>query len=121
MWVIDNGCSTHICRNKQKFESIKETNGGCVRFGDNAKGKVTVVGTITLISSCDLLEVYLVEGLKHNHLTISQLFESGLQVTFNTVSFTIKQSDKSSHLFGDRVNIIYIFNIIDFHHSHVLL
>lgn len=33
-WYINNGCSTHMTRDKKKFVSLKEK-GGCVVFGDN--------------------------------------------------------------------------------------
>ncbi|KAH0773457.1 hypothetical protein KY290_010594 [Solanum tuberosum] len=72
MWVLDSGCSRHMCGKKENFKTIKIIDGGCVRFGDNAKGEVTGVGTTTLSSSCDLVKVYLDEGLKHNLPNISQ-------------------------------------------------
>lgn len=73
MWVLDSGCSRHIYGKKENFKTIKRIDGGRVRFGDNAKAEVTGVSTITLSSSCDSIEVYLVEGLQHNLLSISQL------------------------------------------------
>lgn len=36
------------------------------------------VGSTTISPSCDLVEVYLVDGLKHNLLSISQLGEQVL-------------------------------------------
>ncbi|KAH0665666.1 hypothetical protein KY285_026872 [Solanum tuberosum] len=114
MWVLDSGCSRHMCGKKENFKTIKMIDGGCVRFGDNAKGEVTGVGTITFSSSCDLVEVYLIEGLKHNLLSISQLCDAGFQVTFNTASYIIKHPEKKLTLIGDRVNNIYVLINVDF-------
>ncbi|XP_015158901.1 uncharacterized protein [Solanum tuberosum] len=114
MWVFDSGCSRHMCGKKENFKTIKRIDGGCVRFGDNAKGEVTGVGTITFSSSCDLVEVYLVEELKHNLLSISQLCDTGFQVRFNTVSCIIKHPEKKLTLIEDRVNNIYVLNNVDF-------
>ena len=54
MWVLDSGCSRHMCGKKEIFKTIKRIDGGCVRSGDNSKGEVTGVETIILSSSCDL-------------------------------------------------------------------
>ncbi|KAH0672766.1 hypothetical protein KY284_023853 [Solanum tuberosum] len=93
MWELDSGCSRHMCRKKENFKTIKKIDEGFVIFGDNAKGEVTGVGTITLSSSCDLVEVYLVEGLKHNLLSINQLCDVGFQLTFNTTICIINHHD----------------------------
>ncbi|KAH0755142.1 hypothetical protein KY290_025412 [Solanum tuberosum] len=114
MWVLDSGCSRHMCGKKENFKTIKRIDGGYVRFGDNAKEEVIGVGIITLSSSCDLVEVYLVEGLKHNLLSISQLCDAGFQVTFNTTSCIIRHPEKKLTLIGDRVNNIYVLNNVDF-------
>ncbi|KAH0765629.1 hypothetical protein KY285_001500 [Solanum tuberosum] len=69
MWVIDRGFSKHMCGKKENLKTLKKIDGGYVLFEDNAKGEVVGVRSITLSSSCDLSEVYLVDGLKHNLLS----------------------------------------------------
>lgn len=55
---------------KENFNSVKEIDGCYVRFRDNAKEEVIGVRTIMISPSCNLIEVYLVDGLKHNLLSI---------------------------------------------------
>ncbi|XP_049364757.1 uncharacterized protein LOC125829593 [Solanum verrucosum] len=43
MWVLDSGCSRYMCGKKENFKTIKKIDGGCVRFGDNAKGELQVI------------------------------------------------------------------------------
>lgn len=97
----------------RKERNIKTTKV-CVRFCDNAKGEVNGVLTIAFSSSCDLLKVYMVEGLKHSLFNISQLCDAGFQVTFNKTSCIIKHFEKKLTLIGDRVNYIYVLNNVDF-------
>ena len=57
---------------KVKFAFLIKKNGGYVTFGDNTKGRIIGQGnigndTVSLIES-----VLLVDGLKHNLLSISQ-------------------------------------------------
>lgn len=73
-----------------------------------------MTGTITLNSSYDLVVIYLVKGLKHNLLNISQLCNAGFQFTFNSANSFINHIEKKFTLIGDRVNNIYVLNNVDF-------
>ena len=60
-----------MIKNKDKFISLTTINRGRVTFGDNAKGKVIGNGKVRRIPHCFVDDVLLVEGLKHNLLSIS--------------------------------------------------
>ena len=34
-WIIDNGCSHHMTRDRTNFEHFEHYDGGSVRFGNN--------------------------------------------------------------------------------------
>ena len=54
----------------------------------------------------------LVEGLKHNLLSISQLCDKGLEVTFQIEICLISSRDsRESHLVGKRVNNVYMLDL----------
>ena len=75
--------------NKDKFISLTIINGGKITFGDNAKGKVISKGKIGRLPNYFIDDVLLVEGLKHNLLSISQFYDKGNQVIFNTAQCLI--------------------------------
>jgi len=52
-------------------------------YGDNSKGKILGYGTVGL-SKTKVENLCLVEGLKHNLLSISQLCDKGHRVTFKS-------------------------------------
>ena len=54
------------------FQCLTPTHGGTITFGDNQKGKTIGAGKISINSYLDIENVLLVEGLKHNLLSISQ-------------------------------------------------
>jgi len=56
--------------------------GEFVTFGDNAKGKVVGLGTVGQPYSITIRNVLLVDGLKHNFLSISQFYDDGHEVIF---------------------------------------
>ena len=62
------------------FLSLQRKNGGYVTFGDNAKGKIIGQGNIDNDTSSLIENVLLVDGLKHNLLSISQLCDKGFKV-----------------------------------------
>ena len=61
-------------------------------FGDNGKGRIIGRGSIGNNSSSLIENVLLVDGLKHNLLSISQLCDKGFKVIFESSHCIIKDS-----------------------------
>ena len=85
MWYLDSRCSRHMTGEKERFSILSHHNGGNVTFGDNRKGEIVGKGTICS-SSSNIENVYLVDGLKHSLLSISQLCDKGNRVVFDSHS-----------------------------------
>ena len=56
--------------------------GGTVTFGDDSKEKIIGIGNIKIGSSPLIENIILVDGLKHNLLSISQLYDRDFKVIF---------------------------------------
>ena len=69
-WIIDNGCSHHMTSDMNKFFKFKNHDGGIVRVGNNATYHITWIGSITLDGKTNTDDVYFVDGLKHNLLSV---------------------------------------------------
>jgi len=63
-----------------KFTYISPKKSEHVTYGDNNKGRILGVGKIGMNSSNSIENVLLVEGLKHNLLSVSQLCDKGYLV-----------------------------------------
>ena len=70
---MDSGCSRHMTGDESKFSFLTKRNGGYVTFGDNIKGRIIGQGNIGNDTTSLIESVLLVNGLKHNLLSISQL------------------------------------------------
>ncbi|WVY94278.1 hypothetical protein V8G54_033366 [Vigna mungo] len=81
-WYLDSGCSRHMIGDPTKFSTISYKATGHVTYGDNNKWKIIGIGKIKTTSSYEIKNVLLVEALKHNLLSISQLCDKGLKITF---------------------------------------
>ena len=47
-WILDSGCSYHMCPNRDWFSTYESTEGGVVLMGNNAVCKVVGKGTIRI-------------------------------------------------------------------------
>ena len=98
--------------NASLFTKIKKKGHGSVTFGDKSMGKIIGVGKIGKDPSNSIDNVYLVDGLKFNLLSISQLCDKGNLVTFASTHCIIK--DKKSEkitLYGPRIDNVYAIDI----------
>ena len=77
---------------ESKFAFLKRRKRGYVTFGDNENGKIIGHGSIGNNFSFPIEDVLLVDGLKHNLFSISQLCDKGFKVIFKSSHCIIKDS-----------------------------
>jgi len=82
LWYLDSGCLRHITGDKSKFAKLELKEEGFVTYGDNNQGRILGSGVISNGVSFNIHNVLLVEGLKHNLISISQLCDKGFKVVF---------------------------------------
>ena len=81
-------------------------------FGDNGKGRIIGHGSIGNNSSSLIENFLLVDGLKHNLLSISQLCHKGFKVIFESSHCIIKDSQNDKIIFiGHRNENVYTIDI----------
>ena len=108
MWYLNIGCSRHMTGDSTLLTKFVERAGPSITFGDDSKGYTMGYG---LISSENVIieSVALVDGLKHNLLSISQLCDRGNEVWFTKEACVI--SDKTTGnilLTGNRKGNVYV-------------
>nr|XP_016476032.1 PREDICTED: uncharacterized protein LOC107797643 [Nicotiana tabacum] len=70
-WYLESVCSSHMTSDKNLFKEVTKINGENVKFGDDSKEKIIGTGTVPFKNNYDITEVYLVDGLNYNLLSIS--------------------------------------------------
>lgn len=63
-----------------EFTNFKIQDGDIVRVGNNVACQVKGIRSITLDGKTNTEDVYFVDGLKHNILSIGQLVDKGYQL-----------------------------------------
>ena len=94
---LDSGYSRHMTEVESKFLFLTRRKGGYVTFRDNGKGRIIGHGYIGNNSSSLIENVFLVDGLKHNLLSICQLCDKGFKVIFESSHYIIKNSQNDKN------------------------
>ena len=85
---------------------------GSVTFGDNSKARAVGIGSVDFIGTKQVEQVLLVDGLKHNLLSISQLCNEGNIVTFEHDKCIIKSPEiKETRFVAQRHKNMYVLQL----------
>ena len=71
LWYLDSGSSKHMTRNKALFKTLFEGKIRIVTFGDGSKFVIRGIGTMDIPGLPIFEDVWYVDGLKANLLSIS--------------------------------------------------
>ncbi|XP_070041544.1 uncharacterized protein [Nicotiana tomentosiformis] len=88
-WYMDSDCSKHMTGTTDDFLSLKTLQGGSVFFGNGKKGYILGVGRVGKTLTHSVENVYYVNGLKYNLLSVSQICDKGHKVEFLSKSCTV--------------------------------
>jgi len=75
--------------------------GGTITFRDDSKEKIIGIGNIKISSSPLIENVVLVDNLKHNLLSISQLCDRGFKVIFDDLTCNILDRQTNACVLSD--------------------
>jgi len=83
LWYVDSGCYRHMTGEKSNFLSLMAAQSGSVAFENGKTGTIVGIGKIGESLSHFIDGVYLVNGLRHNLLSVSQLCDKDNLVVFS--------------------------------------
>src|ERR1051325_581713 len=111
-WFLYSGCSRHMTGDISLFFDFVAKKKGFVTYGDNIKGEILGKGSVGNPSSTTISGVLLVDGLKHNLISISQLCDKGYNVSFSKDCCTIEHNVNKEDVFKDlRINNVYMLDL----------
>ena len=87
-------------------------NHGYITFGDTNKGKIIGIGKVGKEPLPTIDNVYLVDRLQHNLLSVSQLCDMDYEVKFESAYCTVLKDDKIAFV-GLRHENIFIVDVYD--------
>jgi hypothetical protein len=118
MWLMDSSCSQQMIRNKKLFSSlIPLSYKEYVTFRDDKKDKVLGTSVIKVNDYFTLNDVALVDRLRYNLLSVSQLCDADLSVLFHksdshVLDFSGKHVCDISHIGNVFKLIFHLLNLL---------
>ena len=92
-WVLDSGCTYHMCPHKHLFSSYQPFEGGKVLMGNNASCKVIGIGSVRLKMSDGIIReldnVRHIPELKRNLISLSMLDKAGCCIRLESSSLKV--------------------------------
>ena len=73
LWYLNSVCSKHMIGNKGLFKTLFKGKIGTVTFGDGSKSVIRGIGTVDIPGLPVFEDVWYIDGLKANLLSISQI------------------------------------------------
>ncbi|KAM2537704.1 hypothetical protein TB2_023225 [Malus domestica] len=103
-WYLDSGCSRHMTGDKRWFTTFtEECKNGAVTFGDGKRARIVGKGEIKTLGIPCLKNVMLVDGLKANLISISQICDDDdAEVLFNKLKCSVKVAKEVDSFEGKR-------------------
>ena len=97
---------------EQLFNNVTKQDLGSVTFGDNSKARAVGIGSVSFAGTTQVEKVLLVDGLKHNLLSISQLCDEGNIVTFEHDKCIIRSPEsKEIRFVAQRRKNMYVLQL----------
>ena len=107
---------------EQFFNNVTKQDLSSVTFDDNFKARAVSIGSVDFAGTTQVEQVLLVDGLKHNLLSISQLCDEGNIVTFKHDKCIIKSPEsKETRFVAQRRKNMYILQLKELVNQDVCL
>ena len=102
-----------MCGDKNQFIIIEpKEDDGVVIFGDNGQGKIVDIRKFQINSITFIDNVLYIKDLKHNLISISQLYDKGYIISFGTTMCVITNPIDNNIIFiKNRHKNIYIVDL----------
>ncbi|RDY08293.1 Copia protein, partial [Mucuna pruriens] len=118
-WFLHCGNSPHMTGEDFMFQDLCPKKGGWVTIIGTQKGKIVGVVRIGKHPFLSIDNLLFVKGLKHNLISISQLCDSGYDVSFNKGECIVKDCKGSIIFSVKRQNNLYNIDLIDLTNQNI--
>jgi hypothetical protein len=112
-WIIDSGCTNHMTGEKRMFSSYEKNEypQRAITFGDGNQSLVKELGKIAISPDHFISNVFLVDSLDYNLLSVSQLCKMGYNCLFSDTCITVfRRNDDSVAFKGILEGQLYILS-----------
>nr|GEY84252.1 retrovirus-related Pol polyprotein from transposon TNT 1-94 [Tanacetum cinerariifolium] len=113
VWYLDSGCYRHMTGVKQYLHRYSKEPCPKVVFGDDSFGDTEGYGSVNY-NGIIFTRVAYVNSLKHNLISISQLYDANFKVLFTKTQGTIFDQSDEVVLISPRRKDVYVIDMSSF-------
>ncbi|KAG8475219.1 hypothetical protein CXB51_032079 [Gossypium anomalum] len=110
-WILDSGCSFHVCPNREWFSTYSSVESGVVHIGNDLSSKVIGIGTVKIKmhdgTIRTLSDVRYVPDLRKNLISLSILDLKGYKINIDLSGIKVSRGALIV-LKGKRTDSLYI-------------
>jgi len=113
-WCLDSDCTSHLCRNEQKFTEISNTQDSKLNLANHGSTDVKAKGIVNVTfeggnetRSIRLKNALHVPDLRSNLISVAKITDAGNHVIFTKRKAKIKNGDGKTILIADRMGDFY--------------
>ncbi|KAG8472618.1 hypothetical protein CXB51_034307 [Gossypium anomalum] len=110
-WILDSGCSFHMCPNREWFSTYNSVEGGVVRMGNDSSSKVIGIGIVKIKMHDGMIrtlsDVRYVPDLRKNLISLSILDLKGCRINIESSGIKVSRGPLVL-LNGKRTGSLYI-------------
>lgn len=115
-WILDLGCSFHICPNKDLFSTYSLFEGGLVLIGNNSPCKVTGVSTVQIRMQNGiirtLLDVRHMPDVNKNLISLGNLDFKGGTIVIKSINIKVSRGALVLMRGGKLSSVIALFLVV---------
>lgn len=113
-WCLDSGCTSHLCKDEEKFVEIEESRPGKLNLASHASAEIKGRGTVEITAEVDgqrknvsLKDTLHVPDLRMNLLSVGKMTDNGFTVVFGKRSAEVIDGKGRTVLVATRMNGLY--------------
>ncbi|CAK9829622.1 Retrovirus-related Pol polyprotein from transposon TNT 1-94 [Anthophora retusa] len=113
-WCLDSGCTSHLCNDANRFQTIKRANHSLLNLASNATTAVDGRGTVEIVTrvggttrNINLEETLYIPDLRSNLLSVAKITDRDLDVVFNKYGARVLDKHGNIILKANRIDGLY--------------
>lgn len=95
-WYINSACSRQMTKNRKNFFSLKAYEEESAGFEYGKKGDIISIGKVRKSHSHGIKNIYYNKGLKHNLLSVSQMYDKGNHILFTSTNYMVTNGNSGN-------------------------
>lgn len=114
LWCLDSGCTVHVCKDKDKFNTLMNVGDERLKLASNSSTAISGKGNIRFrtdeggkTKNIELNNALYVPDLRNNLMSVARITDRGNKVIFSRDKAEVKDEKGNTRLIARRIGDLY--------------